>query len=99
VFACYCSDVPKEIQNKVRELLVASGPLVQSRFRQEWKKTFPNEEFEFQTYGFERLTDALESMTEIVVITRDTKKVMQTCSKAQTDTQRNTTHPPVSPSH
>jgi len=89
-----------EIQNKVRELLVASGPLVQSRFRQEWKKTFPDEDFDIQTYGFERLTDALESMTEIVVITRDTaKKVMQTCSKAQTDTQRNTTHPPVSPSH
>jgi len=66
-------EVPKAIKAKVREMLVASGPLVQSRFLLEWKQTFPDEPFDIQSWGFERLTDALESI-DLLVITRDGAK-------------------------
>ena len=66
--------VPKEIKSSIRQMLVETGPLVQSRFLPEWKKKYPETLFDTASWGFQRLTDALESMPDLIVITRDGAK-------------------------
>lgn len=58
----------------LRKLLQTTGPLVQSNFSPEWKKTYPDKPFEYREWGFEKLGAAFESVPDLVVITKDGSK-------------------------
>ena len=66
--------VPKDVKEKVRQLLVTEGPMMQSQFLPKWKKMFPDYQFDFGTWGFERLTALLEALPDLVVINKDDPK-------------------------
>lgn len=68
---CRTGVVPKDVKEKVRQLLVTEGPMMQSQFLPKWKKMFPDYQFDFGTWGFERLTALLEALPDLVVITKD----------------------------
>ena len=76
VRVCGCSTgaVPKDIKGKVRQMLLSDGPMMQSQFLPKWNKTFPDNQFDYAGWGFERLTGALESLPDLVVITKDGAK-------------------------
>jgi len=48
--------------------------MMQSQFLPKWNKTFPDNQFDYAGWGFERLTGALESLPDLVVITKDGAK-------------------------
>jgi hypothetical protein len=64
----------KDVKGMVRQLLVTEGPMMQSQFLPKWKKLFPDYQFDFKTWGFERLTATLEALPDLVVITKDDPK-------------------------
>ena len=71
---CRTGVVPKDVKGMVRQLLVTEGPMMQSQFLPKWKKLFPDYQFDFKTWGFERLTATLEALPDLVVITKDDPK-------------------------
>ena len=71
---CHRTGVPMDIRGKIRELIVASGPLMCSQYNSAWKKKFPEVQFNYQEWGFERLQACFESMPQLVVITKDDSK-------------------------
>ena len=71
---CHSTGVPMDIRGKIRELIVASGPLMCSQYNSAWKKKFPEVQFNYQEWGFERLQACFESMPQLVVITKDDTK-------------------------
>ena len=76
VSLCLCRTgvVPKDVKGMVRQLLVTEGPMMQSQFLPKWRKMFPDNQFDLVTWGFERLTAALEALPDLVVITKDGPK-------------------------
>jgi len=64
----------KDVKGMVRQLLVTEGPMMQSQFLPKWRKMFPDNQFDLVTWGFERLTAALEALPDLVVITKDGPK-------------------------
>jgi hypothetical protein len=75
--------VPKEFKGLLKKLLQTTGPLIQSNFTPEWKKSHPEKPFDYRAWGFEKLGAAFESMPDVVVVTKDGPKKSYVSLKGQ----------------
>ena len=75
--------MPKEFKGLLKKLLQTTGPLIQSNFTPEWKKSHPEKPFDYRAWGFEKLGAAFESMPDVVVVTKDGPKKSYVSLKGQ----------------